>query len=243
MTLDKLIFDVREAINDYTINSSISNRYIEYLYQIKRAKYLRQDLNNLNRSIDNSLVQSLCIGLEETSVMSCDTELPGYCKSLLKTKNSIPKFLELHTKPAIVSVKPIDRLSVPFNFTTVDRVPYLDGSTFKSGIYAFLEPDNNIYLVSKDNEFKNLECITIKGVFEDPIELAKFTNCCNCNPDTSKCFDRSKTDYPLQPHFIDLIRNEIVYELSTKIQFPEDKINDSDSLDINNLNANSNRNK
>lgn len=224
MILNKLVYDVREALNAYTDDSEIDDRYIIYLYGIKRAKYLRQELNNLNRSIDNSIQQELCLELEEVPVHSCGIDLE--CGTILRTKQILPKTLELHTKSAIVSIKPTNRLSIPFNVINKSRLAYMDGATFPNSLYAYLDTDNHIYVVSKDNDFKLLECLTVTGVFEDPLALSDYSSCCGC--DTPKpCYDEMESDYPLQPHFIDLIKNEIVNDLIRKFQIPEDKVNNS----------------
>jgi hypothetical protein len=226
MVLEKIIYDVREALNQYSDDNEIDSRYIIYLYGIKRAKYLRQDLNNFNRSIDNSIQQQLCLKMEEVSINTCGLDFE--CDTILRTTQSIPKPLELHTKTSIVNVKPTNRVSIPFNFVNKSRIYYLEGAEFPNSLYAFLDTDNYIYVYSKNEDFKNLECLTITGIFEDPLELKNYKNCCSCKPDlANQCFDEMTSDYPLQPHYIDLIKNEIVNDLIKKLQIPEDKTNNS----------------
>lgn len=229
MKLDKLIYDVREALKQYSDDSEISDRYIVYLYGIKRAKYLRQDLNNYQRTSDNSIKQTFCIDLEEVSANECGLDLE--CDTILRTTKTIPTPIELHTKEAISSVKPTNRLAVSFNYITKNRVQFLDGAHYKKALYSFLDPDGHIYVVSSGNTYKLLECLTITGVFDDPTELATFSNCCGCE-DATPCFSFSETEYPIQPHYIDVIRQEIVQDLMRFIQIPEDKENDTTDLDI-----------
>lgn len=226
MTLDKLIYDIREGLNQYEDDSEISDRYITYLINIKRAKYLRQDLNNYQRVADNSIIQTLCIDLEEVSINECGLDYE--CDTILRTTKPIPKPLELHTKSALTSIKPTNRLAVGFNFITKKRASTLGGATFNKALYAFLDPDGHIYVTSgsDNNHFKLLECLTISGIFSDPLELSEFSNCCGCD-DSTTCFDESTTEYPLQPHFIDLIRDEIIKALIVKLNIPEDKENNS----------------
>lgn len=49
--VNEIIYDVREAVRQTTDDTDISDRYILYLYNIKRSKYLRQDLNNLQKTL------------------------------------------------------------------------------------------------------------------------------------------------------------------------------------------------
>ena len=225
MTLNKLIYDIREYLKQYNNDSDIDDRYITYLYGIKRSKYLRQELNNFQRTTDITSTQTLCLGLEEIPINQCNIDLD--CETIIRTKQPIPKPLELHIKSALTSVRSTNRISVPFSFVTKERALYSMHSSFNNGIFAFLDNDLHIYLISKLDTLKLIECITVTGIFEDPLELLNYTNCCGCN-DASPCFDLDTVDYPLQPHYIDLIRGEIVQDLTSKFKIPEDNQNDSE---------------
>jgi hypothetical protein len=225
--LSELVYDIKEALKEYSDDTELDNRYIIYLYNFKRAKYLRQDLNNFNKSVDNSIIQRVCLELEEVSVNECSVGLD--CETVLRTKKALPKPLELNTKTAIDKVKPTNRLSIPFNFIKKEKAYYsLEGSSFNKSIYAFLDVDNHIYITSKLDSHKLLECITVDAIFEDPLSLQEFKNCCGCEDDDSNtCFDIDNTDYPLQPHYVDVIRNEIINELAKLKALREDTTNDS----------------
>ncbi len=187
---------------------------------------LKKTLNNFNRSVDNSIIQRLCLELEEVSVTECSLDLD--CETILRTKQPLPKPLELNTKTAIDKVKPTNRLSIPFNFISKEKAYYtLEGSSFNKSIYSFLDVDNHIYITSKLDSHKLLECITVDAIFENPLDLQDYKNCCGCEDDSSTCYDIDTTEYPLQPHYVDLIRTEIVRELVNLLQIPEDKTNDS----------------
>lgn len=222
--LNKIVFDVREQLNQYNNDTEISDRYIVYLYGIKRAKYLRNQLNNQQISIDNSILQTLCIGLEEVSHNQCDIDED--CGTIMRTKTKIPKPLDTHLKSMLTSVKPVTRLTIPFNFVNKTQAVFSKYSSFGKSIYAFLDADQYIYLVSESEAVKLIECINITGVFEDPLELADYTNCCNCEI-PKPCFDTMTSDYPLQAYYIDPIREEIVNTLIGKLKLPEDKENNS----------------
>jgi hypothetical protein len=224
MNLAKIIYDVREALKLYSDDANVTDRYITYLYGIKRSKYLRQDLNNFQKSTDVSITQTLCLPLEVVSANQCASELD--CKVILRTKRPIPQPIELHIKPAITSVKSTNRTSLPFNFVTKEKAIYSKYAPFNKGIYAFLDNDKYIYVVSESNTVNLIECITITGIFEDPLELKNYSNCCDC-PTVTLCFNPDTTDYPLQPHYIDLIKEEIVNQLTNRLRLPDDKINNS----------------
>lgn len=225
MNLNKIIYDVREMIKLYSDDSEISDRYITHLYNIKRAKYLRQDLNNMQKTTDVSITQTFCLGLEVVSADVCGMDIQ--CDKILRTKKPIPNPIELHTKVAITSVRPTNRISIPFNFVSKEKALYSQNSPFNKGIFAFLDNDKRIYLLSTTDTLNLMECVTVTGVFEDPLDLVNYTNCCNCTEPTTVCFDEATTDYPIQPHYVDLIKSEIVAELVKRINLQEDRENDA----------------
>jgi len=222
--LNEIIYDVRERINEFADDTEIDNSYIVYQYGLKRSKYLRQELNNYNRRIDVSIQQTFCMGLE---IVDQDDCTDGDCLKLLRTKRPIPTALEMHTKPAILRVKPTSKIGIPFNFIPKEKIPYIEGAQFSRGMYAFLDEDGYIYVYSLSDAYKLLECITITGVFSNPLELQSYTDCCNCEPSESPCYDPNENEYPLQPHFIDIISREIVNDLLIKRQLPEDTENNT----------------
>lgn len=225
--LNELVYSVRESLKEFSDDTEIDDRYIIHLYNIKRAKYLRQDLNNYQKTADSSIQQEFCMELEEVDSTTCGV---GFiCDKLLRTKQALPKAIELHTKLAITSIKPTSRIAAKFNVIPIQKVPYIAYSGFPNSIYTFIDTDNRIYLLSKDDSYKLVECITVTGIFENPLDLQNYKDCCGCN-EPKVCFDEGESDYPLQPHYIDIIKSEIVNELRNTKQLPEDKDNDSNDM-------------
>ena len=224
---NELIYDVREAIRAFSDDSELDDRYIIYLYNIKRAKYLRQDLNNYQKTTDLSIQQSFCLGLQEVSAVECGVDLS--CEKIMRSTQPIPKAIELHSKPAITKIKPTHRLSVPFTLIDKSRAPYIMNGPYSNAIYAFIDTDNYIYVTSNGGAYKLIDCISVTGIFEDPLSLQGYKNCCNCGDETiTACFDEDESEYPLQPHYIDLIRAEIVNDMFKAQRFvEEDKDNDA----------------
>lgn len=225
-TVAEIIYDVREMLEQYSDDSDIDNRYILYLYNIKRAKYLRQDLNNFQKSRDNSIMQSFCLSMEKVSSDKCNRDLK--CSYILRSKKPIPKPIELHDRVAITRVKPTNRKSLPFTFTTLERAIYYSNSKFPNSIYSFIDTDGHLYVVSNNESHVLIDCIDVTGIFEDPISLKDYKNCCDCkDSNESTCFDEQTSEYPLQPHYIDLIKGEIANDLLNKLQTPQDIINNA----------------
>jgi hypothetical protein len=224
MNLAKLIYDVRESLKEYSDDSELSDKYITYLYDIKRSKYLRQDINNSQRTIDISVLQTFCLELEEVSANECGLDLS--CETIYRSKRPVPTPIQLHTKTALTRVAPADRISKPFNLISREKAVYAAGAPFPNAVYTFLHNDNHIYLTSEGIALNLLECISVTGVFENPLDLINYQTCCSCENVTAS-YDIETTDYPIQPHYIDIIKNEIVTEIARLNVIKEDTLNNS----------------
>jgi len=222
--LEEIYYDIIEGIKEYSDDSEFSYEYIIYLYNIKRAKYLKQKLDQLGRKFDNRTLQSLCLTLEEVDSNMCGIE---GCEKIMRTKQVLPKLLQLSDKDAVERISPSDQLSKKYNTIPREKAVYYLNSNFASKIKAYIHNDGHIYLISSQPVFT--DCITISGVFEDPLSLKEYKNCCDCDDLSSVCFDEATTDYPITPDLLDLIRTEIINELlGRKDPRLQDKDNDSD---------------
>jgi hypothetical protein len=146
MTISKLVYDVRTAIRDTVDDTRFSDKYIIYLYNLKRSKYLRNDANNLQKLIDTSILQKFCMDMEEVSINECGLDYD--CDTIMRSKTTIPLPLELHLKSAITEIKPSVKITKPFNFVNKERAIWSQYSPFAESIYAFLDIDKKIYLIS-----------------------------------------------------------------------------------------------
>ena len=130
----------------------------------------------------------------------------------------------------IISNLDIDLNKLKQNKDFADQTLWaIDNTAIQNNISRIDEAES--YTV-KTEEFVALYTLTYPsktGVFEDPLDLVNYTNCCSCT-DVAPCFDEHTINYPLQPHYIDLIKSEIVKDLVQKLQIPEDKTNDSNDI-------------
>lgn len=221
----ELIYDIKDYMKAYSDDTELSNEHIMYLYRKKRAKYLRQLLNDYTRKFDNVILQSFCIGVEEVSKALCSIDVG--C-TILRTKQPIPTLLDLRSRDSLVGIGPSLIASERFKIIKEEQAPYILDKKYANGIYSFLGSDGYVYFISNDDAHLLLECIYITGLFEDPEELESFTDCCSGDcQDAEPCFTED-SEYPLQGFLVDDISNEIKKELVARLQIPEDKNNNSD---------------
>lgn len=220
----EVIYDIREELKKYSDDSKYDDRHILYLCNIKRAKFLRQLLEDKTRGIDNILIQSFCIGFMETSTGLCGVDVG--C-TVMKSIQPIPQLLEVKNRNTLISIQPSIALSKPFKVIDMLQAPYILDKKYSNGIYATVDTDNYIYLISRNDEHRLIDCLFVTAVFESPSDLEDYTNCCDCE-NTPSCFDVD-TKYPAQGFIIDLVRDEVVKLLTgAKERMKEDKDNNAD---------------
>lgn len=223
-TLAQITYDIREALKEYSDDSELDDRYIQYLINIKRAKFLKQRLDQLGRKFNNAILQTLCLETEEVSANECGLDLD--CDTVIRTTKPLPNFLQLTDKDAVERIAPSNMLSKKFNYISREKAPFISNAYHRGPIKTFLHNNGYLYFISDKTIF--LECVSVTGVFEDPSELSNYKNCCNCS-DAVNCFDIDNTEYPLQIELIDIVREDIIRELLRTKQVPEDKINNSNN--------------
>ncbi|AGO48963.1 virion structural protein [Cellulophaga phage phi14:2] len=219
MKLDKLVYDIREGLKEYSDDSEFSNRYIEYLIGINRSFYLKQELDKFGSSFNTSILQSFCSPIEKVNANECGITLG--CDYIYRTSLAIPELLQLSTRDALYRVASVNRLSKPFDIIDRLRAPFANHSIFKKAIKVFLHNDDRLYFILPTDDTL-LENVSITGVFEDPLDLALERYCTECN---TECYDPYEHNYPLTPHLIKLVRNDIIRELSGRERLKEDTNN------------------
>ena len=224
-TLNEIAYDFLELIRaELSDDEHINLRQVKYWIHNQRAVALRNELNRF-RTIDENIIQDLgCVELEVGDATDC----PGIelgC-SVLRTKQTIPDTIELHNNTGITRVGPVNKADRPFSFVHYKRAIFSGNTRFtQSIIYAF-ELNDRIYLkFNTHNPYAAcLTHINIRGVFEDPTEVAAFVD-----PNGQSCYS-DDTKYPINKWMLDYIKTRIIavnLQLATKPL--ADESNDADA--------------
>ena len=222
MTLNEGTYKILEVLNrTKSDDSDIDEREIKFAIHNQRALWLRNELNK-NRTIDPNVIQDLgCVQLEVADTAECCDITTG-C-SILRTTLEIPNTIELHNETALW-VSPVDKLNYPFSFVSYDRAKWVGNGTFsQNNIFAFLN-NSRIYIISGNDEHKYMKYINIRGVFENPTEAGRFSDCTG-----SACYTDTD-EYPLNRWMWTYIQMEVIKEMLPKLlQMPSDNSNDAKS--------------
>ena len=210
-----------EALNTNSSDSVFDDLYYTDLINEQRSLFLRNEYNK-SRTIDPNIQQTIgCLEMELVEPhLCCDLSIPIDCK-VLRSKEPIPNTIEFYYRKGITSVGPVDITKKRFTMIDYNRVPYAgNGRTTKKSIYTFLY-DRYIYVFSKDPSIKLIKYINVRGLFEDPSELGKFTDCSG-----EVCWSPYNI-YPINQWMWAYIKPQIVQQLAQKQGIPLDSENDA----------------
>lgn len=224
MTATEIIYAIREKLKAYTDDTRYSDSYLMFLINLKRSFYIRREYNQLQRTFDSDVLQSVCMELEEVDSSVCPE-----CKDLtitdclvIRTKKKVPKSIELHSRNSIVRVAPVGVLDKRFSLVSFIKMPYAGETKYESKfIFATIHPNGHIYLKAQDPAYKSLEFINVVGLFENPDDIAEYS--CGSTP----CYDYNVNDYPVAGWMTDIIITDIVNDLARLKSLPEDLTNDA----------------
>ena len=227
MTATEIIYAIREKLKAYTDDTRYTDAYLFFLINLKRALYIRREYNQQQRKIDQEVLQTICMELEEVDSSVCPecSEIGcGECE-VIRTVKKLPNTIELHNRQTILKVSPIGVFDRPFSWVDINRIPYVgEGKNENKFVFATYHSNGHIYLKSKLNFYRSLTHISVTALFENPDDISKF----QCSPtNNTPCFDFNNTQYPVEGWMADIIISDIVQELARLKQIPEDDTNDA----------------
>jgi len=202
-TLNEIAYDLLTIVKpQLSDDNDIELRQVKYWIHNQRALWIRNELNK-NRTIDATLEQTLCADLELVDASDC-CGIDLDC-NILRTKQKIPKTIELHSKEGITRVGPVNKKRRGFAYISYSRVPWIGNGRFNSkSIFAFLH-DEYMYIYPLDPKYQKMEKTIIRGIFEDPTSISSFNNC-----DTNTPCYTDDDDYPIKTWMIPPMKESIM---------------------------------
>lgn len=193
--------------NNISDDTDISTLNVGFHLSNQRALWLRNEFNKPGRVIDSQIVQTLCAELEPVSASECGcVDLDCY---VLRTKIKLPKLLELHSGPALVRVGPVNITVQKFNFVTQEQAILAAHNKYtKNAVNLFLY-NSYLYLMTNNSSYQTLQYISIKGVFDNPLDLQGL----KCSEDA--CFTLD-SEYPLPMWMYAYIREQVLNQFRVR---------------------------
>lgn len=200
-------------------DSRLSSRYIYSLLIKNRAVMFRQQINK-NQSISDWSYQSLnCVELE-----SIKTNFQN--DSALRSKYKIPTPITGLGSSTIIDITSIDG-NISFDSTMFKSLKYAKGKKYTSEKASVYMLDQKIYV----NKKSKLHGLSMRGLFYDPIEAARFPSLCSDCVDCD-CVDMMDYVFPVDGNSLATILQMCNNDIMLFIQNKEDKLNNAND-DIN----------
>lgn len=193
----------------------LSPRQVDYIISYTRSILIRRDYEK-KRFVDPNLIQDLgCVEMELIdSAECCDVE--SGCQ-LLRSVLPIPNFIQVHNGNLATYVGLVDKK------TNIDLIPiarsrWINNNKYTKGLRRAYFLGQYLYVIND----KMLEYVNVRGVFDDPVEAAKFNHCTG-----EPCFT-DDSDYPVSAWMIGAMTSMILSgEVKESLIVPKDTQNDS----------------
>jgi len=226
MTPNEIIFAIREKLKEYVDDTRYTSQYLMFLVDLKREVLIRQQYNQIQRSVDTQLEQLFILPMEIVDASDI-ASIPVEDDELIRSVIPIPMVIELHHRNLYSRIATRGKLDRPMNLVSMRRFVYVGEDEFEGdSIFCMIDEDNYLYARSKSHEELSYEETTVRAVYARPLELIGEK-------------DLNTFKYPANAHFVDTIINMIVQELASLKPLPTDQSNDS-SDDATILKQNSN---
>tara|TARA_R100000152_G_C6773189_1_gene200416 strand:- start:982 stop:1674 length:693 start_codon:yes stop_codon:yes gene_type:complete len=194
MTLNEIAYNLLNTIRagNLSDDDSISLGQIKFNILHYRAMFIRRDYAR-NGKITRHLEQDLgCLELETVDKNRCCDGFQIGCK-IAKTVRPLPKAVRFNFKEALTYIGLSDGMS---------RIQLIDPYMAKLASYAKFTGKNRKAFMIEDHLYilnaDGMENVNIRGIFEDPREVASF----DC--DGTNCYD-DDSPFPMPMDFIQLI--------------------------------------
>lgn len=242
-TLNTLTEDLLKIIRGSKISRSevISKRQIENWIHQYRAYLLKQDLNKGRYANPDYIQEIPFLSLEQVSVEGAGTALTfnyefdfplqGERQSgvnfLLRTVLPVPKAIDLNFKSGFTFIGKVDGTEI--QLLPEHRSIWQQFKRWgKQSIVAHYKIDGKIYLTNNE---PTLDYISVRGIFENPAEVARFIN-----PNTGIPYFTIDSRYPIPNNLVPTLKELILKkELGIEADANSDNKNDSSNGLSNNV--------
>ena len=219
ITQNHLVYQIIEFASSGTVPTDLNVSYELALQWIKeqRSILIGQSLNKKD-AINDSWVQYIpCLKLSQVDESEC-CDCPSGCY-VMKSTQKLPSTIDTYLDNWLVSV--ITPGGIQISKSNPIKQRYVKYNKFTSKIRNYYVKNDYLYVINE----KFLDSVNVSGLFENPEEVANFTDCSGV-----ACFDED-SDYPvsltLASQIVDIINKT---KLQPFMSAPADTSNDANGL-------------
>lgn len=199
MKLPELIQNIKSTLyNNRVPNSNLlDNRQIIYWINEMRALWLKREYDKVRTPYQNEKQILL-----EIDMIPYDTELING-KSLLISKNKLPRNIHWNTSDGITRVSGLDVMSEKINHTDRESAIYKGNGKFNRKLLFSFKNDDHLWITYGSNADKSRipSKLKIEGIFENPLEIDEFNGTTGILTGDS--------EYPVSESFLLFIETEV----------------------------------
>ena len=200
MTLNEIAYNLLNLVRGGKSHKdeTISLDQIKFNIKHYRAMFIRRDFAK-NGFTSRHIEQDLgCLELQKVDPTRC-CNLPSSC-SVYRTIKRIPKTVRHNFKESITHVGDITGIgTIPIVHSNV--IKWLPQDKYTNKNYKAYMLEDYLYIYNADG----LKYINVRGVFEDPREVALFKDC-----DGTDCYDDDTVDFPIPMDMLQMINNGVL---------------------------------
>ena len=212
MTWRELIYMIVDITKQISDDSQFNEDHIKFLCGKYRNYILNQQYLTHKKTIAEADYQIVNIPLQLVQTDICPNQ------EVLRSIDKIPFTMTIGS----VQIYPTDLVHYRSKIVFVDnrRFAYAGNKFSNNIIYAMIGPDNYLYLKSNNTNFRYLQSVTIKALFEN-IEQASLLDAASCG-----C-DLMDIRFPLEDAWVNTLINLVVNDLIRGINQLRDENNDA----------------
>ena len=212
MTWRELIYMIVDITKQISDDSQFNEDHIKFLCGKYRNYILNQQYLTHKKTIAEADYQIVNIPLQLVQTDICPNQ------EVLRSIDKIPFTMTIGS----VQIYPTDLVHYRSKIVFIDskRFSYAGNKFSNNIIYAMIGPDNYLYLKSNNTNFRYLQSVTIKALFEN-IEQASLLDAASCG-----C-DLMDIRFPLEDAWVNTLINLVVNDLIRGINQLRDENNDA----------------
>jgi len=212
MTIKEGIYDIRESLNSYNIDSEMSNRQIFFLMNTYRRQIVRQFIQKHPGEHRDQLTQTLYYALENVDSSRFPDKITTEF-NIRRTAKDIPNIIGQQIYKEI-EVRPINRLEQEIEVMHKDRMSEVQFAPF-GFIYAYIDDDRRLYLFSRESLHKFMGQLTVTAILENPEDIVVINE-----------LTTDLEDYPLPAQLWVGVKAFVLQDIGRKFGIVIDTLND-----------------
>ena len=215
-TYREIVSRIQNSLNSLTKDTFIPRRFILSIFKSKAEFFMAQKLFDKTLFRETNLFKWVnCVQMVEEDVIKCGKLEFKRCKSLMKSKEKLPKVLWSKYGSSVILVTTIDGEK---EYKLISQVDYMNllkrpNSEKFIGKYALIYPDNYLYIPDSEVKMVNILMYTLDEKSDDS------SDCKDCD-DCESYWDK---EVSISDKIREVVIQETLKEVSMRLQIPKDE--------------------